>query len=86
MRSGGIAFCVNEHLANFVKRIESNSDYIMLVQTDKCLIKVDENMLGVTYIPPTQSKYFNDEEILNLEREITSAFGSIKYLFIRSNR
>ena len=27
---------------------------------------------GASYVPPTQSKYFSDEENLNLESEITS--------------
>ena len=79
----GIAFCVKEKLAKFVKRIDSSSDYIMWVQLDKRLMNVDENvMLGVSYIPPAQSKYFNDEEILNLEREITSVCSSYKYVLI----
>ena len=34
---------------------------------------MDEDIiLGVIYVPPIQSKYFSDEEILNLESEITS--------------
>ena len=70
-------------MANFVKRIDSDSDYIMWVQIDKCLIKDDENvMLCISYILPTQSKYYNDEEIVNLEREITSVCGSNKYVLI----
>ena len=55
----------------------------MWVQLDKRLMNADENvMLGVSYIPPAQSKYFNDEEILNLEREITSVCSSYKYVLI----
>ena len=82
-RSGGIAFCVKEKLAKFVKCIDSCSAYIMWVQLDKRLMNADKNvMLGVSYIPPAQSKYFNDEEILNLEREITSVCSSYKYVLI----
>ena len=82
-RSGGIAFCFKEHLAKFVKHLDSNSDYIMWIQIDKCLMKADENIiLGLTYIPPIQSKYYNDEEILNLGREITSVCSKNKYVII----
>ena len=82
-RSGGIAFCFKEHLARFVKHLESNSDYIMWLEIDQCLLNADENViLGVSYIPPIQSKYYNDEEILNLERDITSVCGKNKYVLI----
>ena len=70
-RSGGIAFCFKEHLAKFVKHLDSDSDYIMWIQIDKCLMKADENIiLGLSYIPPIQSKYYNDKEIFNLEINI----------------
>ena len=40
-------------------------------------------ILGLSYIPPIQSKYYNDEEeILNLEREITSVCSQHKYVLI----
>ena len=55
----------------------------MWIQIDKCLMKADENIiLGLSYISPIQSKYYNDEEILNLEREITSVCSQHKYVLI----
>ena len=48
-RSGGIAFCVKEKLAKFVKRIDSCSDYIMWVQLDKRLMNADENVMLVRF-------------------------------------
>ena len=82
-KSGGIAFCVKENLAKYVKQIESHSDYVMWVQLDRTLINSDENlMLGISYVPPTQSKYYNAEEILSLEREITSVCSNNKYVLI----
>ena len=55
----------------------------MWLEIDKCLLNADENVImGVSYIPPIQSKYYNDEEILNLEREITSVCGKNKYVLI----
>ncbi|MEW8547774.1 MAG: reverse transcriptase family protein, partial [Candidatus Thiodiazotropha sp.] len=82
-KSGGMAFCVKENLAKYSKHIDSQSDYVMWIQLDKTLLGSDENlMLGICYVPPTQSKYYNAEEILNLEREITSACSNNKYVFI----
>ena len=55
----------------------------MWVQLDRTLINSDENlMLGISYVPPTQSKYYNVEEILSLEREITSVCSNNKYVLI----
>lgn len=55
----------------------------MWIELEKCLMQTDENiMLGVSYVPPAQSKYFNDEEILNLESEITSFCSNNKYVLI----
>ena len=55
----------------------------MWVQLDRTLINSDENlMLGISYVPPTQSKYYNAEEILSLEREITSVCSNNKYVLI----
>ena len=44
-KSGGIAFCVKENLAKYVKQIESHSDYVMWVQLDRTLINSDENLM-----------------------------------------
>ena len=55
----------------------------MWIQLDRTLINSDANlMLGISYVPPTQSKYYNAEEILSLEREITSVCSNNKYVLI----
>ncbi|MCG8112934.1 MAG: reverse transcriptase domain-containing protein [Candidatus Thiodiazotropha taylori] len=55
----------------------------MWIQIEKCLTNTDENvMLGISYVPPFQSKYYNDEEMLNLEREITSVCSNNKYIYL----
>ena len=55
----------------------------MWVQLDTTPIKSDANLiLGISYVPPTQSKYYNAEEILSLEREITSVCSNNKYVHI----
>ena len=55
----------------------------MWVQLDRTLINSDEKlMLGISYVPPTQSKYSIAEEILSLERKITSVCSNNKYVHI----
>ena len=39
-------------------------------------------MLGTSYIPPTQSRFFNEEEIDRLEGEIMSMCSRNKYMCI----
>ena len=42
-------------------------------------------MLGISYVPPSQSKYYNDVEMLNLEGEITSFVSNNTDLLIKSD-
>lgn len=82
-KSGGICILVKENISKYIRHLETDSDYIMWISLDKKLTNTDEHIiLGIIYVPPTQSKYFNDEEILNLEREITSMCSSNKFVII----
>lgn len=55
----------------------------MWVHIDRNLVDTDENLiLGVVYIPPTQSRFFNDDELSKLENEIMSVCSSNKYVII----
>ncbi|MEW8560930.1 MAG: hypothetical protein AB2541_02460, partial [Candidatus Thiodiazotropha sp.] len=82
-KSGGIAFFVKEGISEYCKQKESVSDYIMWICVDKKLTQTDENLvLGIIYVPPSQSRFFNDDELLNLENEISSVCRSNKYVII----
>ncbi|MEW8548531.1 MAG: reverse transcriptase family protein [Candidatus Thiodiazotropha sp.] len=82
-RSGGICILVNENISKNISLLETDSDYIMWVRVDKKLTNLDEDIiLGVIYVPPTQSKYFSEEEILNLESEIISFCSNNRYVII----
>ena len=44
---------------------------------------MDEDIiLGVIFVPPTQLKYFSDEDTLNLENEISSVCSNNRYVII----
>ena len=54
---------VNETISKYNTLLETDSDYITWIKVNKQLANMDEdNFLGVIYIPPTQSKFFSDEE------------------------
>ena len=82
-KSGGLAVLIKDRFAEFCKHIGTTSDYILWLSLNKNLTNTEENVIiGVIYVPPTQSRFFNDEELTNLENEITSMCSSYKYVFI----
>ena len=55
----------------------------MWVCIDKRLTDTDENLiLGIVYVPPSQSRFYNDDELSKLENEIMSVCSSSKYVVI----
>lgn len=72
-KSGGLAVLIKDKFAEFCKHIDTTSDYILWLSLNKSLTNTEENVIiGVIYVPPTQSRFFNDEELTNLENEIIS--------------
>ena len=50
---------------------------------DKRITDTDENIfLGIVYVPPSQSRFYNDDELSKLENEIMSMCSSNKYVII----
>ena len=55
----------------------------MWIPIDKSRISIDENfIIGITYVPLSQSQFFSDDELQTLENEITSMCSSHQYVFI----
>ncbi|MEW8547682.1 MAG: endonuclease/exonuclease/phosphatase family protein [Candidatus Thiodiazotropha sp.] len=82
-KSGGIALYAKNDIFEHCKHLSTDSDYIMWISIDKSSTSMDENLIiGVTYVPPSQSRFFNDEELQTLENEITSMCSSHKYVYI----
>ena len=54
-----------------------------MIELSKELFKLDENIiLGTVYIPPECSNFFNDDELSQMESEITSFCSSHKYVLL----
>ena len=82
-KSGGIAVFVKKSISKYINSIESQSDYILWLSFDKRLTGTDESLvLETSYIPPTQSRFFNEEEIERHEGEIMSMCSRNKYVCI----
>ena len=82
-KSGGLAIFIKDDIANYCKPLETESDYILWISLDKSITNTDENIiLGTIYVPPAQSRFYNDDEILVLENEIMSLCSNHKYVFI----
>ena len=72
-KSGGIGIFFRNRFESKIKIIETDSDYIFWLRLDKSLFSINEDLiLGILYIPPSQSRFLNDDEYFNLEMEITS--------------
>ena len=85
-KSGGLAILIKDNLANYCKPLETESDYILWTSLDKSITNTDENIiLGTIYVPPAQSRFYNDDEIQVLENEIMSLCSNHKYVFITGN-
>ena len=64
-----------------VHLVETETDYILWTRLDKNLLSINEDqILGVLYIPPSQSRFLNDDEFLDLETEITSMRGQSSFV------
>lgn len=82
-RSGGVAFFAKTEISKLCVQLPSEADYIMWIRIDKHLIDTDENViLGIVYVPPTQSRFYNDDELSKLENEIMSVCSTNKYVII----
>ena len=69
-KSGGLAILIKDNLKEFCKYHNTESDYILWISIDKKVTHTDENViLGTIYIPPSQSRFYNEDEIAILERD-----------------
>ena len=85
-RSGGLAILIKDDLAEFCKHLKTESDYILWISIDKHILHTDENIvIGTIYIPPSQSRFYNEDEIAILESEILSMCSDHKYVFINGD-
>ncbi len=82
-KSGGIGVFVKNSISSYIENINSENEYALWLKIDKKLTNIEEDLiLGVLYVPPEKSRFFNDEMFLNLEREIGNFSQKYKYMML----
>lgn len=82
-KSGGLGFFVRQHLANYVDSAEPKSEYTAWIKISMKALKLGKDILIVAvYIPPKQSRFFNDDDFDLFEQEISSACSKDCYLLL----
>ena len=72
-KSGGLGFLVHDSIAKYVKRINTESDYIACLSLSRQYHHYEQDIiLASVYIPPQQSRFFNQDEFELFERDIMS--------------
>ena len=72
-RSGGVGIFVHNELDKFVQTIDSESEYAFWVKLSKNFTKLDQDVVfGSVYIPPSQSRFLNEDEFDTLQRDVMS--------------
>ena len=62
-KSGGLGFLVHDSIAKYVKRINTESDYIACLSLSRQYHHYEQDIiLASVYIPPQQSRFFNQDE------------------------
>lgn len=70
-------------MAPFISVHENNSEYVLWISIDKALTNLDENMiLGSVYIPPENSRFFNEDLWNKFENELEQKCSQHKYVYI----
>lgn len=82
-KSGGIGVFVKNDIAKHVSIVNTESEYILWVKIDRNYTKLEDDLLiGIIYIPPSQSRFYSEDEFSNLNDEITSMCSKYDYVFI----
>ena len=82
-KSGGIGIFVKDPIMQYISLVESDSDYILWLKLCKTYIQTDEDLyFGIVYLPPTESRFNNSDELDLFEVEITSMCVLHKYTFL----
>ena len=82
-KSGGIGFLVRDSLSKYMHVVSSESEYISWIKLSKQFHQYDEDiLLGCVYVPPQQSRFYNNDEFDCMEQEITSACSTGQYVYI----
>ena len=82
-RSGGISVYVKQNISKHFTNIPSESDYVLWFSINKSLTNTEEDLIfGIVYIPPENSRFLINDELMTLEMEITETCSKYKYVVL----
>lgn len=82
-KSGGTGIFIKNKLNKYIQVLETESDYVFWIQLDKNYTKLDQHIIfGIVYVPPTQSRFLNEDEFELFQNEITSMCSKFEYVYI----
>lgn len=63
--------------------VKSVSEYILWIKINKSFSSLHNDIIiGALYIPPSQSTFYNDDQFMQLEQDITSMCSENEYVYI----
>ncbi|MES9881385.1 MAG: reverse transcriptase family protein [Sedimenticola sp.] len=82
-KSGGIGIYIKDELYSFIDILDNTCDYIVWLIIKQSALTIDDNVLiGVIYIPPTGSRYLDEDHMQLLDDEISRKCLNFKYALI----
>lgn len=82
-KSRGIGVFMKNDVSYYIHPLDSQSDYVLWLRISKAYTKLEPDIiLGVCYVPPQCSKYYNDDDFSQMEQEIMSYCSDFEYVFI----
>ena len=74
---------VKDFISPYISLVESDSDYILWFRLCKSFLQADEDLFfGIVYLPPSESRFNNSDELDLFEIEITNMCVLHKYVFL----
>ena len=82
-KSGGIGVLVKDTISRHISIIDSDSDYLLWLKLSKSFFNAEDDLIvGVVYLPPTDSRFSNPDELEMFDIEITTMGVLPKYMFL----
>lgn len=82
-KSGGIGIYIKQEILKYVSQIDSQSDYSTWLKISKKCTKLEQDIvIGVCYVPPQSSRYYNEDDFVQLDQEIMSLCSEFEYVFL----
>ena len=70
-------------MSRYIETLNCDSEYILWVKLDKSYAKSEQHIIfGVVYVPPTQSRFLNEDEFEIFQNEITDMCSKYDYIYL----